>query len=150
MKKNKTQIELRDDELQGNISINEYQEISDGYSVFDSQEQFLNSWAAENSTEQGQALFAKIVKAQYLKRKKDGLTSPFVLLSLEIPAQKRFGSCSVHFTALGLKGKTIFKTFKNGLKIAVDCELPELKSIINRECYVIPNKQYFSFIDFLD
>lgn len=41
----------RDTELMGNISINEYQEVPDGYSVFGSTAEFLAQWAKDNAKE---------------------------------------------------------------------------------------------------
>lgn len=41
----------RDNELMGNISINEYQEVAEGYSVYDSTAEFLAQWAKDNAKE---------------------------------------------------------------------------------------------------
>lgn len=41
----------RETELQGNISIDEYTEVADGYSVYASTRDFLKQWAADNARE---------------------------------------------------------------------------------------------------
>lgn len=41
----------RDTELMGNIPINEYQEVADGYSVYGSTAEFLAQWAKDNARE---------------------------------------------------------------------------------------------------
>ena len=41
----------RDNELMGNIPINEYQEVNAGYSVYDSTAEFLTQWAKDNAKE---------------------------------------------------------------------------------------------------
>ena len=41
----------RENELMGNIPVNEYQEVADGYSVFDSTRDFLKQWAKDNAAE---------------------------------------------------------------------------------------------------
>lgn len=41
----------RDNELIGNISINEYQEVAEGYSVYNSTAEFLAQWAKDNAQE---------------------------------------------------------------------------------------------------
>ena len=45
---------MREQEMQGNISINEYQEIDSGYSVFESTKDFLTQWAKDNAQENAQ------------------------------------------------------------------------------------------------
>lgn len=40
---------MREEELQGNISIDKYTEIEEGYSVFDSTRAFLAQWAKDNA-----------------------------------------------------------------------------------------------------
>lgn len=41
----------RDTELMGNIPINEYQEVAEGYSVYGSTAEFLAQWARDNARE---------------------------------------------------------------------------------------------------
>lgn len=41
----------RDAELMGNIPINEYQEVAEGYSVYGSTAEFLAQWAKDNAKE---------------------------------------------------------------------------------------------------
>lgn len=41
----------RDNELMGNIPINEYQEVAEGYSVYESTADFLAQWAKDNAKE---------------------------------------------------------------------------------------------------
>lgn len=45
---------MRENEMQGNISINDYQEIEKGYSVFDSTAEFLDQWAKDNAKDNAQ------------------------------------------------------------------------------------------------
>lgn len=144
MKKNKTNQELREQEFQGNIAINDYQEIQEGYSEFASTTEFLNYWANQNNIENNEQYLAIIEKAEYNKRKKDNEILPFVKLSLDIPSLHRLGVCSVHFTILGLKPE--MQKDKNGVCITSD--LPLLNSIIGRKIVVTPNKAYFNFIRF--
>lgn len=40
---------MRENELQGNVSIDKYSEIESGYSVFDSTKEFLAQWAKDNA-----------------------------------------------------------------------------------------------------
>lgn len=42
---------MRENELQGNIAINEYQEVAEGYSVYDSTREYLKAWAKANAEE---------------------------------------------------------------------------------------------------
>lgn len=42
---------MRENELQGAIRVNEYEEIAKGYSVWDSTKEFLEQWAKDNAQE---------------------------------------------------------------------------------------------------
>ena len=63
----------RDTELMGNIPVNEYQEVAEGYSVFNSTAEFLAQWAKDNARENaeiadGQAeRVAKVCKVKICK-----------------------------------------------------------------------------------
>lgn len=52
MKKEKTNQETRDQELQGNISVNDYQEIKSGYSVYASMQDYFRDQALQNAQDQ--------------------------------------------------------------------------------------------------
>lgn len=42
---------MRDTELQGNIAVNQYAEVAEGYSVYDSTREYLKAWAKANAEE---------------------------------------------------------------------------------------------------
>lgn len=42
---------MREDELQGRIRVNDYTEVAEGYSVWDSTREFLAQWAKDNASE---------------------------------------------------------------------------------------------------
>lgn len=65
----------RDNELMGNISINEYQEVADGYSVYGSTAEFLAQWARDNAAENAkidEAVAERIAKICKVKVCKNG------------------------------------------------------------------------------
>ena len=42
---------MREEELQGNIRVDAYKEVADGYSVWDSTRDYLRQWAHDNAAE---------------------------------------------------------------------------------------------------
>lgn len=64
---------MREQELQGNIIVNQYAEVAEGYSVYDSTREYLQAWAKANAeenaeiAEQSTERVAKVCKVKVCK-----------------------------------------------------------------------------------
>lgn len=130
MTKKMTKQQQREQELLGNISLNEYQEVESGYSVFESTQDYFKRQALENAeyTHNSEPMLADILAVKLCKNSN-------IMLFVKLPSgfKTNVFLTPAEAKALGINVpiRAVYGTSPKGVNIILGYEIDTSKDILD-------------------